>query len=165
MARKRTPFSRPVAVLEMLKRLSVAAGCIEREAQGKRLLARVCDLLGPPGRVHCTEARLADGRLTLTLDSPVWATQVRYRVPDLLAGLDDPGIAEVKVRTRPDSRVEAAAPRQTVLRPPRLSPTAVEHLLTAAEACADPEIGDLFRRLARRRSGAATGGAQGGLEI
>ena len=149
MARKSAHFSRLVAVMDLLETHPAAAECLDRERRGDRLLARVRDLLGPHARLHCVEARVSKGILTLTLDSPSWATRVRYQTPDLIGALGDLGVAEVKTRTRPES--DGAAPRQSALRLPRIGAGAVDHLLAAAEGCADPGIADAFRRLARRQ--------------
>jgi hypothetical protein len=160
MAKKGTPLYRFASIVDLLRTHPAASDCLEREARGDRLLAGVRDCLGPHIRPHCVEARVSDGRLTLTLDSPSWATRVRYQTRDLIAELGSRGIREVKIRTRPESQVGQAL-RQTPLRPPRLTPAAVRHLLAAAEGCVDPGIGDVLRRLARRQSQQTTGGPQG----
>ena len=49
---------------------------------------------------HCVGARVQDQRLVLHMDSPVWASRVRYLAKQLLSLLDRqyPELREIKVR-------------------------------------------------------------------
>jgi hypothetical protein len=150
MVRKHAIRPRPLPVCDLLRSQAAVADCLERQRGDDRLLARVRDLLGPAARTHCVAARAQQGVLTVTADSPSWATRLRYRVPELLADLPDLGLAQARVLARPQEREPQ---RQSPLRLARLPPAVVAHLLAAADGCADPGIGEVFRRLARRGSG------------
>jgi len=166
MARKRPNRPRLVPVSELLRSHAAIADCLERQRREGGLLTRVRDLLGPHARPHCLEARAAQGILTLTVDSPAWATRLRYQAPDLLAGLGGLGLSELRIRTRPQS--PDPQPRHpTALAPSRLAPAVVQHLLAAADGCAVPAIGEIFRRLAHRAGAGAgaSGGARGDIEV
>ncbi|HYN78915.1 MAG TPA: hypothetical protein VES73_14125, partial [Lamprocystis sp. (in: g-proteobacteria)] len=52
-----------------------------------------------------------------------------------------------KIRARP---ADQSPNRQTAQRVPRMTPTAVNHLATAAEHMNDPGLAEVFRRLATR---------------
>ncbi len=148
MTRKRAIRPRLVPVCDLLRSHAAVADCLDRQRGEDRLLARVRDLLGPAARPHCLAARAALGVLTVTMDSPSWATRLRYQIPELLADLPDLGLSEARVLARPQC---TEPPRQSLSRLKRLPPAVVDHLLTAADGCADPAIGEVFRRLARRQ--------------
>jgi len=93
----------------------------------------------------------------LTLDSPSWATRVRYQALDLLADLADLRLSDVRVRARPEPQSPIRAARMQRL---RLAPAVVDHLMAAADGCADPDIGEVFRRLAGRRGPDGPGGTE-----
>lgn len=155
MAKKRPARPRFVAVHELLRSHAVLKQSLERQRRDQGVAARVADALFAQARPHCLDARVADGVLTLTMDSPAWATRARYRAPDLLAELKDLNLSEVRIRTRPPAPQD---PPRSSARLPRLAPSVVAHLLAAAEGCADPAIGEVFRRLAHRQGAGAGGG-------
>lgn len=81
---------------------------LERLRQGVKAadaaLVAVRHNLAPDVRDHVWGASLADGQLTLLVDSAGWATRVRYAVPELKTGvageLGQP-VEKVTVRVRP----------------------------------------------------------------
>jgi hypothetical protein len=158
MVRKRPIRPRPVPVQELLRTSATAADALERQRREDGMLVRVRGLMNPDARPHCIQARVTDRILAIDMDSPAWATRVRYQAQELLAGLADPGLSEIRVRTRPAGQPSAGEPRLR-LRLPRLAPATVAHLLAAADGCVDPTIGELFRRIARRRSRGSGSGA------
>jgi hypothetical protein len=135
-------------VCDLLRSNAAVSDCLGRQRREDALLARVRDALSPGARPHCLEARVAGQVLTLTMDSPSWATRVRYQAPDLLGDLADLRLSDVRVRARPEPEPPL---RPTKLQRLRLAPAVVEHLLAAADGCTDPRIGEVFRRLAGRR--------------
>jgi hypothetical protein len=155
MARKRLDQVRFTPVCDLLRSNAALSDCLRRQRREDALLARVRDILSPSARPHCLDARVADRVLMLTLDSPSWATRLRYQAPDLLVGLVDLRLSDVRIRARPDPQ---QPPRPARLQRLRLAPAAVDHLLAAAEGCVDPKIGEIFRRLARRRGCDGPGG-------
>jgi len=97
-------------------------------------------------RRQCRLADVRAGRLVFLATSPVWATKLRLHQAALLAearlvsGLKIEKFA-VKVAPLPP------VPPEQIRRKP-LSNAAAEHLKTAARSLADPELRDVFLRLA-----------------
>jgi len=97
-------------------------------------------------RRQCRLADVRAGRLVFLATSPVWATKLRMHQAALLAearvvsGLK---IEKFAVKVAP---LPPVPPEQIRRRP--LSYTAAEHLKTAARSIADPELRDVYLRLA-----------------
>jgi hypothetical protein len=157
MARKRADQVRFTPVCDLLRSNAALSDCLRRQRREDVLLARVRDMLSPSARPHCLDARVADGVLTLTLDSPSWATRLRYQAPDLLGGLADLRLSDIRIRARPEPQQPLRPARLQRL---RLTPAVVGHLLEAADGCTDPGIGEVFRRLAGRRGLDRPGGTE-----
>jgi hypothetical protein len=147
MANKRPNRTRATPVRELLTGSPAIRHALELQRREDALLARVRDLLGPGARPHCLQATVKDGALTVTVDSAVWATRLRYLAPELVQGMAAIGVIAAKVRARP---VDRQPNRQTTQRVPRLTATVVEHLTTAADHLSDAGIAEVFRRLAAR---------------
>jgi hypothetical protein len=158
MVRKRANRPRLVPVCDLLRSNAALSDCVGRQRREDALLERVREALSPGARPRCLEARVTDRILTLTLDSPSWATRVRYQALELLADLADLAdlpLSDVRVRARPEPQPPIRAARLQRL---RLAPAVVDHLMAAADGCADPDIGEVFRRLAGRRGPGGPGG-------
>lgn len=101
-----------------------------------------------PGNVasECRLADLRDGRLVFLASSASWATRLRLHEAVLLAE------ARIARGDRIDRLVvKVAAPAPVPHEPPAhkpLSSAAGRHLLAAAESMKDPDLGDLYRKLA-----------------
>jgi len=117
------------------------------------LAARVRDRLPESLRPHCLGAELHDGKLRITMDSPAWASRLRYLLPrleDALKRLPMPEARSVDVRTgRPSRTSPAPGPGK----PPResssgLSAESREHIRQSARCIPDPAIRRAFERLA-----------------
>lgn len=52
------------------------------------VFSRWADLVGPDIAAHARPVSLRDGVLTLSVDHPAWATQLRYMTADLLTRLE-----------------------------------------------------------------------------
>lgn len=126
------------------------AGLVERA----RKLALIDDLLRrslpEPLASHVTMANYRDGRLIFLADSTLWAARLRLHHDDLLqAARTTLGVDDVKIAVKVAAPV--AAPTETRdFRP--LSAAAAEHLRAAARSMTDPELRDLFHRLASHAS-------------
>ena len=126
--------------------------CIALDALADR--ARVLDALDERLRrllpaATARETRLADvrnGRIVFLASSPTWASRLRLHQADLLA----------EARTALGSGVERFAVKVAPLplvpsepaRAKPLSTTAANHLRSAAKTIADPELQDLYLKLA-----------------
>ncbi len=157
MFSKRVNRPRFVPVCDLLRSNGAVSACLGQQRLEDALFARVRGSLSPGTRPHCLDARVADRVLTLTLDSPSWATRARYQVPDLLRDLADLRLSDIRVRARPEPEPPLRPTRMQRL---RLTAAVVDHLLAASHGCADPRIGEIFRRLAGRRGAQGPGGAK-----
>lgn len=113
---------------------------------------------------HCSDASLSGGTLTLFVDSPAWATRIRFLKDDLARSIASQDIVKVLVQVRATGGTRVG---RGPLDPPRrsgsrgaaagLTAKTAEHLLAAAEEMPDPALADTLRRLARRRAPASKG--------
>jgi hypothetical protein len=144
----------------LLERQRLTADLFGREIGGEGLLGRVRAALPATARPHCLSASLKSGELSVTVDSPVWATRVRYGEELLRRALSGEGCEWVKIRVRPPG-AGAGAPVGARLGgcPRRLSAEVVAHLMEAADGIAVPELAQALRRLARRHQGRGDGRA------
>lgn len=98
-------------------------------------------------RVHCKQASLRDGLLSLSVDSPVWVRRLKFLSPQLVTDLRKLAIAvdDCRVRALPES----TASRSDISARATFSPsTAASHLARAADGIADQPLADSLRRLA-----------------
>lgn len=136
-------------IRDLLKNHNVIKKLIEQRQEDLNLLAAVRGHLPDAMRSHCLDASLAEGDLTLYLDSPAWATRARFFADELVQLLSRHRVSRVRIQIRlheqsrpdddrrPDSAVE-------------LSEKTVRHLLDAANLIHDPELRDAFTRFAQR---------------
>lgn len=100
---------------------------------------------------HCRVANLRDNILVLQVDGTVWATKLRYQLPQILADLqclpDLKGLDSVRVRVAPPQTLQAPPPMAR----PRLSEQSAELLRQTADSTPDPDLAAALRRLARHR--------------
>lgn len=74
------------------RRLGDALGAVSRElglpqpARFGELVARWPELVGPALAAHARPRTLRDGVLTVAVDAPSWATELRYLEDQLVAG-------------------------------------------------------------------------------
>ena len=141
----RTPasFGRIVARFGHLKQLT---------AQAQRL--GTLDLLAkevlPPGlQQHVRLAAIRDGCLVFHADSGAWATQLRYRTPEILARLPQQpefdGVRSIRVRPCAEIPAQQLAPNR--MRP--LSPAVATAIKSQAESIDDERLRQALQRIAR----------------
>jgi hypothetical protein len=127
---------------------------LEQRDRDLALLGRVLDELPDPLRSHCCDVTLAEGVLTLYMDSPAWATRARFLADGLPRSLRREDIVKVATRIRiADVPDHASHPRGDAFGHPvsrKLSASVAAHLLSAADAMTDPQLGDAVRRFAKR---------------
>lgn len=139
--------SRPTSVNALLqRRLRHLADAADHQTRVARLVREALprEIAG-----HCLGALIDGDELVLYVDSPGWATRLRFLAPKLITHLTAHGIACHRSRVRvqpPGERVASVAPtRQTV--PP--SPAAVRAVSSAADTAGSDTLADALRRLAR----------------
>lgn len=98
---------------------------------------------------HCHSATMQGPELCISVDSPVWNSQLRYAAPELLSQLRQhmPGIGSIKVRTvpiQPDKTyITNKAPKQHVC-----SESTVAHLGSCANYINQADLKQALQRLA-----------------
>lgn len=113
-----------------------------------------------PGKLgaHCLDLKIADGRLTLFLDSTAWLTRARFLSGEILTSLKSYHVDAVGFQIRLPERESSSQEMKN--RRPRLSETAARHLLEAAEHQSDPRLSEALRRLARHGARATPEGQE-----
>jgi hypothetical protein len=134
-------------IRDHLSRHGLASERLELDQREQALVDEIRALL--PGKLgmHCLDLKIADGRLTLFLDSTAWLTRARFLSGEILTSLKSYHVDAVGFQIRLPER-ESSDPEMKSRRP-RLSETAARHLLEAAEHQRDPRLSEAFRRLAR----------------
>ena len=91
----------PVPLSAALAKVGKELGLAPGDAHGT-LDARWSEVMGADVAVHARLVSVRDGTLTVTVDDPIWATQLRYLEPAIVTratALLGPGIVtRVKVR-------------------------------------------------------------------
>jgi hypothetical protein len=161
-------------VRELLQSNRLIRKHLEHRDRELALLGMVLSRLPDPLRAHCRDATLAEGVLTLVLDSPAWVTRARFLIEDLTRSLRREGVVKIatQVRIRAEGDAEMrhrAGPRHESPAQPgsrsRLSGRAIAHLLGAADGMSDPTLAEVFRRFADHHTPAAGAAAgEGGDE-
>jgi hypothetical protein len=118
----------------------------------RRLERALASVLDQPLIDHCRLARCDAEQLIIQVDSPVWASRLRYYVPTLLTELKQnipslQGLKTIKIHVAP------APPAPAVKPPPQraLSETAAGYINDVAESVADPALRAALQRLGRPR--------------
>jgi hypothetical protein len=116
---------------------------LEISAQ-KALLASVKQALPVNLTAHCVAAQLRGPELVLHVDSPVWATRIRYLAPELLSQLqlDYPAAQTIRIRQLPPR-----SPRQTAVTPARHSDFAARIIHDSALDTKQPQLKAALERL------------------
>lgn len=122
-------------------------GITDRARMLDRLTAEVRRLLPEVG-AHCQVANIRGDELILQVDSPAWATRLRYQGKALVGQLRRRGFPELKtvrVRVAPPARSSPPPYRRA-----RLSPSSGELLRQTAAAVDDDALRAALERLASR---------------
>ena len=109
-------------------------------------------ILERPLRSHLTVANLRDGQLILLVDSPVWASRARLRLPEIRKALEQHApnlsVTGISLITRPKPSAAAnPAPRRA-----RISESSRKLLSDVAEDTDNPGLRRTLKRIARRES-------------
>lgn len=133
-------------VRDLLSASPAAAEALSHQERDAETLALARERLPAEARAHCIAASIAENRLILTLDSPPWATRVRYQAKAIAAAM---GLTVIKVRTRPKPQSGATTRRRP--RAPRIQPSqsTIANLLATAEGIKDDRLRQALGRLAR----------------
>ena len=99
MTRRRAADGDPQRLGDALAEVSRELGLPDPEQLG-RLLAAWPDLVGRAVAEHARLRALRDGVLTVAVDAPAWATQLRYLESDLVTRISEQVAAGVVERVR-----------------------------------------------------------------
>ena len=120
---------------------------IESEISAQQaLLGQVRRLLPEDLAGHCLAARLHDRHMTLHVDSPVWATRLRYLTNQILNLLrpDHPSLQGIKIKLLP-ARQAPVPGRRTA----RRSDVAAAIIHDSARDTNSPQLREALQRLSR----------------
>jgi hypothetical protein len=127
---------------------STAAKLGKRAAENQALCERIKDYLPSPLDRQLLAAVLQAGTLSLFVPSPVWASRLRYAIPQLQRQLAQQGLAVEQIRTRilPEQTKRSSRQRR---KSPVLSQENSEILRYAAAAISDTELSEALLKLSR----------------
>jgi len=97
----------PKKINKLLQRKNSKIGSLITQAQKIDFLNnKLLDLLPSPLPHHCHLAKIDNQTLVIIVDSPIWATRLRYSIPDLLAKLKHQSqyffpVRDIKVKVEP----------------------------------------------------------------
>lgn len=124
---------------------------IQRSGQLLRLDTLVRDLLGSGFAEHCRVANIKGNSLLLHVDSTVWATRIRYQLPELLRNLQQTDqlrqITEIDLRVQPRDVSEAV---KKPIRKAAMSRDAALCVKECASSIEDEQLRGALQRLASR---------------
>ena len=140
--------AKPPHITRFLSHHRAAAALLAGVERDARLLQATRRLLPEELAPHCLHASLEGERLCLLTDGPVWASRLRFSVPQVLAGLavGFPSTREVRIRISPAS-ADRQLPATDNCRV-ALSEETIAHLRQTAASIDDPELAAAFLRLA-----------------
>ncbi|HEB59520.1 MAG TPA: DUF721 domain-containing protein [Gammaproteobacteria bacterium] len=126
------------------------ADLITRARHFQRLARQVLPLLGDELASHCRVASLERQVLVLIVDSPGWASRIRFQGPQIQRDLAATGlpVQSIEVRVSPPE-APPVAEKPDPIRP--LSEHSAKCLEALANSHADSPLGAALRRLARHR--------------
>ncbi len=118
---------------------------IRRQSQ---LLGQLREQTPSALRNHLSGLRFARNRLTLFVDAPVWATQLRLLAPELLKSFQasQPDILGIDIRVRFD--ISRKTPKK---QKKSISTTSAAIIARTAESLEDPKLADALRRLSQHQ--------------
>lgn len=117
--------------------------------QLEALNEQVMSVIEPQFHPHCRVCNLRDGILVIGVASSTWMTPLRFQCPDILQKLRQipafAGIIKIELKVHLPVIEAAPLPGKTV---PPLSAAVAAHYLSLADACEDPELQAVLRRIA-----------------
>ncbi len=121
---------------------------IEAGVRLERIRSEWQTLFDRPLSLHMSPARLSEGELLLSVDSPIWIQQLNYYKHEIVEKLTGYGVREVRFRL---GRVAAFRNvPQSGQSLPSLSPDDEKFVNELADCVGDPEIGKAVRSAAER---------------
>jgi hypothetical protein len=140
--------SKPRHIGRILQHQDALAPLFNRIRRQQDLLEGVRRELPTPLGEHCIGATLDGTVLTLSTDSPVWGSKLRFHAPRLLSQLRkaQPGIANIRIRVGGNCEARATPVRH--VRPNHSNQAAVT-VAHASSDISDSILREALQRLAR----------------
>ncbi|MCW8907457.1 MAG: DUF721 domain-containing protein [Sedimenticola sp.] len=120
---------------------------LKKSAEQALLLQLVRRLVPPPLDTHCVAAVKKGNQLLIYVDSPAWASRLRFTVRQLSAKLAETGEGVQKITVRVVVTSRAERPARGPIR--HLSGNNARLLTETAEQLDDAKLSEALRRLAK----------------
>ncbi len=146
-ARDQPPTPRRIG--SVLRGTGPSGALAEKARTLVRVERAVHRILGEKSAPHVRAGKLSATSLTLTADTPAWASMARFRAPDVRAALRSelPRLREVRVVVRD---MEYPATPEPAAAQATLSPFAARVLRSVARSLDNPRLARILIRLAAR---------------
>jgi hypothetical protein len=138
--------SRPTPVNSVLHQQLQSLTAAARRHE--RATALVRETLSTELAGHLRGATVSGETLTLYVDSPSWATRMRFQAPSLLRQLPASGLAVRHCQIRVQPPGDVPRPARVQPRRARVSASAADSVRSAADAAESPGLAAALRRLA-----------------
>ncbi len=140
--------SKPRHIGKILRHQGTLASLYASVRQQQELLTTVRRELPRTLAPHCTGAILEGGRLTLSVDSPVWGSKLRFQAPRLLGRIrkHHPGVANIRVNVAVATKARATPTRKQL---PRHSNRAAATVAQAGRDISDRALSHALQHLAK----------------
>jgi len=118
-------------------------------AEQDALLKQLRSLLPEPLSAHCVWSILKQGELIVLVDSPAWASRLRYLSPKITQQLRQTGLAVRGVQVKVSLSNKRHMPRKKIRRATPISNANAKLLSSVAESVDDDELRNALLRLSR----------------
>ncbi len=122
---------------------------IHRARHLEQLTTELQNYIRPPLSQHCAVTNFNTETLVLHTDSPVWATQLRYRSPDILKYMQGQRGLETLRTVRIRVLLPDSGPRNRRSQRMAISPATAKLLRDVAASIPDPVLRSALLRLSR----------------
>lgn len=138
----------PPAIATIVTRFSRLKQLKDQADHIAALDRRLKTCLSGPLAAHVRLATVRDGCLVMQADSPAWASELRFRTPEILAAVGEQSgfeaIRSLRIRTRTDPEPAERVPEKA-----RLSEDAAATLRAHASSIEDPDVRAALLKIAR----------------
>ena len=119
------------------------AQLLAKNGLNNELLELVRKQLSGPSRLHCVNAQLRHDMIIVHVDSPVWASKLRFQLGSLLANLRKTaslsGLQQIQVRVLPSAENKLLS-KPSAPKPSLLSEESAEMIRDLANAISDDTL-------------------------
>ena len=140
----------PLSITRIVAKYSRLKQLADKTRALRHLSGQLRDIVDQPLSGHVEVAALHDGCLVIKTDSAAWASQLRYKTPEIIARLGTmAGFETIKsIRIRVAPQTTGGAERQPSR--PTITPAAAKAVDQQAASIGDMKIRSALQRLVRR---------------